>query len=162
MKIRTIVIFLAAVAVSATAAGFRWGGSGHVIGTIHANGGSVNHPLVLAGDHWLYSFIVTASVIPPYSGDVEIVLAGEPALDYDIFLAEPVVDLGLYPRPDYSAPILSGLHPGDRISLWTVVKTSQPVRGKYQLEFLDTRSRTCVLSIPIIFAEERGDNEGHT
>jgi len=162
MRIRKIAVFLAAVVISATAAGFRWGGSGHVIGMIHPAGGTVNHPLVLAGDNRLYSFIVSASVLPSYRGDVEIRLAGEPALDCDIFLAEPVLDLGLHPRPDYACPVLSGLRPGDRISLWAVIRTSLPVRGAYRLEFLDTRSGTCVLCVPIIFAGEEGTNEAHT
>jgi hypothetical protein len=155
------LVFLLAVAISVLAAGYRWGDSGHAIGLIKAHGGSSRHPLVVTAGEELYSLIVTATVIPPYSGDVEITLEGEPQLDYDIYLTEPVIDLGLRRKAEYQAPVLKGLRPRDRLALWVVIRPSTPAHGRYDLSFCDTRSGQVVLSVPVIFAEEGENDEGH-
>ena len=159
MRPKQVLVFLLAVALPAAAAGFRWGDSGHAIGLIKARGGSARHPLVVTPGKALYALIVTATVIPPYSGDVEITLTGEPRLDYEIFFTEPVIDLGLRHKPEYQAPLLKGLRPGDRVAIWAVIRPSTPALGKYSLLFSDARSGNAVLDVPVIFALEGGNDE---
>lgn len=72
MRSKKLLVFLLAVAISTVAAGFRWGDSGHAIGLVKAKGGKARHPIVVEGGKGLYSLIVTATVIPPYSGDARI------------------------------------------------------------------------------------------
>lgn len=158
---KKLLVFLLAVVISAVAAGFRWGDSGHAIGLIKRKGGEARHPIVVAGGKGLYSLIVTATVIPPYSGDARLVLEGEPEFDYEIFFNEPVIDLGLRRRPEFREPVLQGLKPRDRVAIWVVIRPAAPAKGKYRLAFYDTRSGNAVLSVPIIFEEEGGEDGEH-
>lgn len=161
MRSKKLLVFLLSVAISTVAAGFRWGDSGHAIGLVKAKGGEARHPIVVEGGKGLYSLIVTATVIPPYSGDVRLVFEGEPELDYEIFFNEPVIDLGLRRRPEFREPVLQGLKPRDRLAIWLVIRPAAPAKGEYRLAFYDIRSENAVLSVPVIFKEEGGEDGEH-
>ena len=99
MRIGSIVAFSLAVLLSLAGAQYRWGDSSHAMGLLTMNGGKVRHPSVLKSGWDRYAQITTATVLPPYRGNVSVHLEGEPALDYDIRFAGPVVDLGLGTLP---------------------------------------------------------------
>jgi len=159
MCLKNIIVFIGVAAISLVAASYRWGDSGHAIGLIKAKGGEARHPIVLESGRKLYSLIVTATVIPPYRGDVRMVLEGEPEMDYEIYFSEPVIDLSLRRRPEFRENVLYGLKPRDRLAFWVVIRPSMPVKGKYVLVFYDTRTDHSVLSVPVIFQEEREDGD---
>jgi YHS domain-containing protein len=145
MRSRKIITLVAAVAISLAAAAYRFGDSAHSIGLVSLKGGKVRHPFVLEGGQNRYSLIGTATVLPPFRGDVLISLEGLPEIDYDIFLSRPVIDLGLHKLPELRNRTLYGLRPRDRISLW--VRLHPPVfdpvcRMKVEEGFLTYRFRT--------------------
>lgn len=131
MRIRSIITFVLAVLISLAAAEYRWGDSSHAIGLMSVNGGKARHPSFFEIGWDRYAQITTATVLPPYRGDVRVVLDGDPPLDYDIRFSEPVVDLGLHQFPDFRGDILYGLKPGDRLALWVLLRSfpSDPVCG---------------------------------
>lgn len=122
MKIKKIMFFSLAVAVSLVASYYRFGDSGHSIGVISAKGGKANHPTSFKSGSDLYTLISTATVIAPFRGDARVVLEGSPAIDHDIHLTAPVIDLGLHNLPEFRDNTLYGLEPGDRIALWVVMR----------------------------------------
>lgn len=154
MRSKNLIVFIVAAAISLVAAGHRWGDSGHAIGMVRAGGGEARHPIVLEAGRTNYSLIVTATVIPPYSGDARLVLEGEPALDHEFHFSEPVIDLSLRRRPEFNEHVVLGLEPGDRLALWVVIRPAAPARGRYTLNFYDTRTNRSVLSVPVIFGKE--------
>ena len=93
---KKIIVFAMAVTVSLVAATHRWNDSAHAIGVIKAGGGTARHPVSLESGEESYMLIATATVIPPYRGDVKVVLEGEPAMEYEIHSSGPVLDLGLH------------------------------------------------------------------
>jgi YHS domain-containing protein len=122
MKIKKIMFFSLAVAVSLIAAHYRFGDSGHSIGVISAKGGEANHPTSFKSGADLYTLISTATVIPPYRGDARVVLEGSPAIDHEIHFTAPVIDLGFHNLPEFRDNTLYGIEPGDRIALWVVMR----------------------------------------
>ncbi len=122
---KKIIIFIVTVGVSLLAASHRWNDSAHAIGVIKADGGTARHPISLESGEDSYMLIATATVLPPYRGDVRVVLEGEPAMEYEIHSSGPIVDLGLYPWPAFKEGIFYGLKPKDRPALW--VKMKPPV-----------------------------------
>jgi YHS domain-containing protein len=122
--IKKVLVFLAAVAISLTAAMYRWDDSGHAIGLIKAKGGEARHPVSLVSGNDRYLLIATATVIPPYAGSARVELKGRSPLPHTIELARPVVDLGLRHSPRFSDGVLHDLRPRDRIALW--VKMNPP------------------------------------
>jgi YHS domain-containing protein len=122
MKIKKILFFCLAVAVSLVAAHYRFGDSGHSIGVISAKGGKANHPTSFKSGSDLYTLISTATVIPPFRGNARVVLEGSPPIDHDILLTAPVIDLGIHDLPEFRDNTLYGLEPGDRIALWVVMR----------------------------------------
>ena len=145
MRYRKIITLVAAVAISLTAAAYRFGDSAHSIGLVSLKGGKVRHPFVLKGGKKHYSLIGTATVLPPYRGDVRISLEGWPEIDHDIFLSGPVIDLGLHKLPELRDRTLYGLKPRDRIAFW--VRIHPPVfdpvcRMKVEDGFLEHRYGT--------------------
>lgn len=122
MNIKKIIFFILSVAISLIAAGYRWGDSAHSIGLIRAGGSEAKHPASLESGKNEYTLIATATVIPPYKGNAKVVLEGEPKMDYEIYLSEPVVDLKLHRKPELKDSVLYDLQPKDRIALWVLMK----------------------------------------
>lgn len=131
MQIRSIITFVLAVLLSLAAAEFRWGDSSHAIGLMSMNGGKARHPSFLESGWKRYAQITTATVLPPFRGDVRVVLEGEPALDCDIRFSEPVIDLGIRRLPEFRDDVLYGLEPGDRLAFWVLLRSfpTDPVCG---------------------------------
>ena len=131
MRIGSIVAFSLAVLLSLAAAQYRWGDSSHAMGLLTKNGGKARHPSVLKSGWGRYAQITTATVLPPYQGDVRIHLEGEPTLDTDIRFAGPVVDLGLRRRPEFRDGVLYGVQPRDRLAFWVLMRAlpTDPVCG---------------------------------
>jgi len=131
MRYKNLVFFGLAVVMSMAAAHHRWGDSSHAIGLISANGGKARHPSFFTGGKTRYSQIATATIRPPYRGDVRVLLEGDPKMNYDIRFAEPVIDLGLRRRPEFRDGTLYDLQPRDRIALWVMMRPARvdPVCG---------------------------------
>jgi YHS domain-containing protein len=119
---KKIIVFCIAVAVSLVAAMHRWNDSAHAIGVIKADGGTARHPVSLEAGEESYMLIATATVLPPYRGDVKVVLEGEPAMEYEIHSSGPIVDLGLYDWPKFKDNTFYNLKPKDRPALWVKMK----------------------------------------
>ena len=149
------ITFLVAVVISLAAAHHRWGDSGHAMGIVSASGGSARHPVVLSSGKSRYSQVITATVVPPYRGDAKISFSGPLPVDYDIYHQSPVLDFGLTPAPYFEDDILHELNPGNRLTLWLVVRPANERRitGRYELGLDDVASGKRVLTIPILFSE---------
>jgi YHS domain-containing protein len=129
--INRTLFFLLAVGVSLLAASYRWNDSAHAIGVIKENGGEARHPVTLESSRDNYMLIATATVIPPYRGDVDVVLEGEPRIAYTIHASGPIIDLGLHRFPRFEDNTLLGLKPRDKVALWVEMKLPEvdPVCG---------------------------------
>lgn len=152
MKIKSIIVFLAAVGVFLLAASHRFGDSGHAICMVSKKGGSIRHALHAKKDYGRLTAIVTARVLPPYRGDVKVVLEGEKTVPHDMYLAEPVIDFGIKPWVSFNDNILSGLTPGSNFALWVVMRgIDKQENSDYHLAFYDTKTGNSVLKLPIAF-----------
>lgn len=142
MKIKIVVFFVLAFAVSALAANYHWGDSAHAIGLIKKSGGEARHAVHLESGKNRYMLIATATVIPPYRGDMRVILEGEPFINHWIYLSEPVVNLGLRRLPVFRNNILYHLEPHDSIALWIDMKPPKidPVCGMADQEGFKTIS----------------------
>lgn len=131
MKLRKIIVFMFAVALSLLAATYRFGDSAHSIGLIKAEGGKPRHASFFERGRDRYMLISTATVIPPYRGDARVVLEGMPEMDYELFLSGPVVDFGLREFPELRGDTIHNLKPMDRLALWVKMRPPQvdPVCG---------------------------------
>ncbi len=163
--------FLLAVAVSFVAAGYRWGDSAHSIGIIREGGGEARHPSSLDSGGDGYTLISTATVLPPYFGDVRVILEGTPRMDYSIYLSGPAIDVGVRRLPRLKGDTIYGLRPGDRPALWVLMKppavdpvcgmecSGSPLTRRYRGRKYAFCSDECMKA----FAEEPGrykDNAG--
>lgn len=120
---KKIIFFVLAVGISFLGATYRWGDSAHSIGLIKASGGAARHPSYFESGKNNYTLISTATVIPPYSGDVRVVLEGSPELNYKLYDERvPIVNLGLHRWYRFRDNTFYGLQPKDRIALWVVIK----------------------------------------
>jgi len=119
---KKIITFTIAVCISLLGATYRWGDSAHSIGLIKESGGEARHPSAMESGKDSYTWIATATVIPPYQGDARVALEGKPAVDYSIHFSEPVIDLGLKHKPRFKDNVLYDLRPKDRIALWVLMK----------------------------------------
>ncbi|MBF0606558.1 MAG: YHS domain-containing protein [Magnetococcales bacterium] len=119
---KRVIFFALAVLISFFAATYKWGDSVHSMGMIKAEGGKARHPAFLESGWGGYTLISTATVLPPYSGDVRVALEGQPQLSYTLHASHPVIDLGIRRFPVFKDDIFYGLKPGDRIALWVVIK----------------------------------------
>ncbi|MEW5743851.1 MAG: YHS domain-containing protein [Nitrospirota bacterium] len=139
---KTIFFFTLAVAVSLTAATYRWGDSAHSVGLIRAQGGQAKHPSFLESGSERYTVIATATVLPPYRGDARIALEGTPPIPYEAHLSAPAVDLRSRSAPELKGSILHNLRPKDRIALWVVLYPPcvDPVCGMVREERFVQRS----------------------
>lgn len=121
MKPKSIIFFAIAVGISCIAATYRFSDSAHSIGLIKAKGGEARHASVFESGKDEYTLISTATVIPPYRGDVQVTLEGEPKIDYRIYFSGPVINLGIRRLPEFRNGVIHGLQPRDRIALWVVM-----------------------------------------
>jgi hypothetical protein len=179
MRPRTLLFFLLSIAISLGAAGYRWGDSSHAMGLINQRGGKTLHRFTLASGKQRYVLVATATVLPPFRGDIRVVLEGGPAMDYGVYDSLPLLALGPHHRPELHGDQLVGLKPGDRVTLWVVMRPRDPrglnnqsanesppaaetaqgpgasaLHGGHQplaLKFYDTSSRRPVLTLPIVF-----------
>lgn len=144
MKKKTLV-FLLALGISLLGAVFQWGDSAHSIGVVSADGGRARHPVVLPSGRDRYMLIATATVVPPYRGDVRLALEGMPALDCRISSSAPIVDLGLRSWPRLNGDLISGLKPRDRLALWVEMRPPRldPVCGMVLQPGTTFCSQTC-------------------
>jgi YHS domain-containing protein len=128
---KKVLAFVAAALLALAAAPFRFGDSAHAIGLISDRGGRARHPVRLDSGKERYTVIVTATVLPPYAGDVRVAVEGETQPMYSVHFAEPVMDLGLGRRPRSDRRSLRELRPRDRIALWVVIEPTfvDPVCG---------------------------------
>jgi YHS domain-containing protein len=115
---KKVAFLMGAIAVSTLAAWYRWSDSAHAIGIIRRGGGTARHPVALQGGRDAYVLIATATVIPPYRGDVRVAVEGDPPMAFDLEVSRPVVDLGLHRWPVLEGRTLRGLSPRDRVALW--------------------------------------------
>lgn len=167
MKAKKAVFFTLALAASLVAGTYRWGDSAHSIGLIKASGGEARHPSVLGSGESGYTLIATATVIPPYRGDVRVELEGSPPMDHRIYLSGPVVDLGIRRHPELRENILRDLQPLDRIALWVVMKPAEGAgkepghpgtsagADRYQVALYDVKTNRAVLRVPVIIRGEK-------
>ena len=152
------LVFLFAAVLSVTAAWYRPGDSAHAMGMVSIKGGRAHHPVHLPSGKDRYTLVVTGTVLPPYHGDARVVVEGQPALPYNVYGSDPIVDLGLRRRPYFDDQTLTGLQPRDRFTVWVVIRPPEPQgAGKYNVTFYDTVTGSPVLQIPVIF----GGGEGH-
>ena len=151
------IFFILAVCISLLGATYNWGDSAHSIGLIKAGGGEVKHPSTLESGKRKYMLISTATVIPPYRGDVRVALEGQPEMDYRIYASAPIINLGLRRMPELKDNVFYDLSPKDRIALWVEMKPPvDPVNRRYTLAFYDTKTNKSVLNVPIIFKGKGG------
>ena len=168
MKMKRAVFLFLALAASFAGGTYRWGDSAHSIGLIKASGGETRHPSVLRSGEAGYTLIATATVIPPYRGDVRVELEGAPPMDHHVYLSGPVLDLGIRRHPELRENVIRDLQPLDRIALWVVMKPAEgggkvPGRqdsvagqaGRYRVAFYDVRTNRTVLSIPVVIRGEK-------
>lgn len=123
MRIKSLITFVLTVLVSLAAAAYRWGDSSHAIGLMSLTGGKTRHASHLESGWDRYAQITTATVLPPYHGDVRVALEGYPARDYKIRFSAPVVDLGLRRLPIFQDNILYGVQPKDRLAFWVLMRS---------------------------------------
>lgn len=121
-KMHAFLAFTAAVTISILGAGYRFTDSAHSIGLLTKDGGRVQHAAHFEGGKSRYVLIATATVLPPYRGDVRVSLENAPGMNYDIYNSEPVLDLGLHRQPSLKEGILYDLQPKDRLALWAVLR----------------------------------------
>lgn len=176
MTVKKAVFFLLALVVAFAAGMYRWGDSAHSIGLIKASGGEARHPSFLRSGENGYTLIATATVIPPYRGDVRVELEGHPFMDHQIYLSGPVLDLGIRRHPELQENVIRGLQPMDRIALWVVMQPPEGIckehgghdaaagtGGRYQVAFYDVKTNRPVLSVPVVMRGEKEvkDAVGH-
>ena len=118
MTLRKITFFIVALVIATVAASHRWGDSAHSMGLISKFGGKSRHPAVFDNGHGRRVMITTATVLPPFKGDVRLELSGRTAIEHDFFLSGPVIDFKMKEFPKLESNIIKGLKPKDRIALW--------------------------------------------
>lgn len=159
MKFKSSFFFILTAVISLIAASHRFYDSAHAIGLITVKGGKARHPIVLDAGKTLYTLIITATVIPPYSGDAQIVLEGNPQMAYFIYNSDPVFDIGIYRRPEFRNNTLYELRPTNRIAFWVVMKPDGECDktmdvNDLKLILYDTKTKASVLNIPILFRKD--------
>jgi hypothetical protein len=165
MRGKKTVFFLTATALALLGATTRFEDAAHSMGLLSLRGGKVRHPPVFAAGGDRYTLIATATVLPPFSGDVRVLLEGAPEMEYALYNSQPGFDLGLRPHPTFQDGVYYGVKPGDRIALWVVMKPGEGVADGQahehpgvSLAFYESAGRKELLRIPIDFRKdgERG------
>lgn len=128
---KKLLVFVVIAAGSLLASWYSFGDSAHAMGMISATGGRALHPVHLPSGLQRYTIVVTATVLPPYSGDARVAVEGTPELDVSLHGSNPVIDLGFRHRPLFEQRTFVGLRPRDRLTMWAVLRTPalDPVCG---------------------------------
>jgi YHS domain-containing protein len=121
-RIAVAATVVVSVALSLVAATQRFGDSAHAMGMISSQGGRARHPVELPEGGTRCMLVVTATVIPPFRGDVSVVVEGDPAPEFTVRASAPVIDLGLGRTPRFDEGAFRDLQPGDRLAMWIAVK----------------------------------------
>jgi hypothetical protein len=130
--------------------------SGHAVTTISKTGGVSRHSVLLGLNENKYVLLVTGTVKSIYSGNVKIILEGEPKIDYQIYSRyPPELKLGIHKFYDFENNTIKNITAGDKFILTVCIKPINKIvkESKYNLKFYDLDSNKTVLSIPIIFKE---------
>lgn len=130
---------------------------GHVIGLVTISGGKALHPAQFELGQSLFgkfTLFLTASVIPPVSGDLSIELNGPEQVEYSTSSRyPPVVPLlnRFHPWYGFSENKLTGVIPGDDL---VVILTMKPPKnpGVYELILRSDKTGQPVLTMPVIFS----------
>ncbi len=158
---KSLLVAAIVVAMSFFASHHRFGDSAHAMGLLSLRGGKARHPVHLNASHNRCTLVVTATVLPPYRGDVEIELQGEPALSCNLAATEAVIDLGLRHHPRFAENCFEDVRPRDKLALWVAIDTGGiQTGGRYTLCFRDRASGQALLSIPVIFATDGEESHG--
>ena len=115
---KPMLLFALAATCALGAASYRFGDSAHAIGMLSTTGGNARHPFHLKPGKDHYTLIMTGRVLPPFKGDIDVVLEGIPTMNYRIHRSEPVIDLGVHRRPVFDGSVLRRVRPGDKLALW--------------------------------------------
>ncbi len=128
----------------------------HTIGVLNAKGGSAAHGAQYelgSGFFGRYTVLVTASVVPPVAGDIDMELVGPAPVNYQLTSRfPPRVPILNGRRPWYrlEGQTLKGVKPGDSVAVY--VKVREPVTpGDYALVFTNAASKQEYLRMPISF-----------
>lgn len=121
-NIKTIITFTASVGLSLLAALSQFGDSAHSMALLSKDGGRVKHAAHFEAGLNRYVMIATATVLPPYRGDVRVAVENVPGMTWAIHNSEPVIALGLHRQPVFRDHILQGVQPRDRLALWVVMR----------------------------------------
>ncbi len=160
---RPFLVFVAAAVVLTAAASFRFGDSAHAMGIASVSGGHVRHAAVLAPGRDRYVVIATATVAPPYTGDVSVSVEGDEGFRWNVHLTAPVVDLGLHRRPRMLDRTLLDVRPRDRLALWFVLRPGGPGTAaagtSLRIVLRDDVTGREVLAIPVEFRAGGGGND---
>lgn len=162
MRVKSVLVFFAAASLSSLAATHRFRDSGHAIGMLAADGGKVRHAVQLEPGRSRYVLAVTGTVRPPYRGDAEITVEGQPSMDSELRCPGPAVDLGIRRSPRLRGQVLEGLQPKDRFVLWVVMSPNDPdwcktkdcCKLRNTVVFRDAKSRRTLLEVPVVYGEE--------
>lgn len=123
-NIKTLLTFTAAVGLSLLGAVSHFGDSAHSMALLNKNGGRVKHAAHFEAGLDRYVMIATATVLPPYRGDVRVAVENLPGMTWAIYNSEPVIPLGLHRQPVFRDHILTGVQPRDRLALWVVMRAA--------------------------------------
>ncbi len=121
-NIKTMITFSAAVGLSLLGAVSHFGDSAHSMALLSKDGGRVKHAAHFETGLNRYVMIATATVLPPYRGDVRVAVENVPGMAWAIHNSEPVIPLGLHRQPIFRDHILKGVQPRDRLVLWVVMR----------------------------------------
>ncbi len=182
-KLKILMVFVLAAAVSLVAASYRFGDSAHAIGMLNKDGGKVRHPFLLKSGEDRYFLIMTGVVLPPLKGEMRVALEGTPAMNYAIYDTEPVVNLGIHRRPMLDVDLLTGVQSRDTLALWVEMQpqsyeflfSDEPEIGSFgkssvvgpngdrplSLSFYANDSGAQLLSIPVVFADLQTGGGSH-
>lgn len=160
----SIVTFVAVAILSVVAAAYRFDDSAHAIGMMSKSGGRALHPIEVAAGLDRYTFIVTATVIPPYRGDVSVTVDGPGRPQVDVAFTEPIIDLGFRRRPRFQDGTIFDLEPRDRIALWVVLRSAEDsggLHGRHDIVFRDVATGQPVLTVPVVLGSGGGEHHDH-
>lgn len=161
MRLKHVIVFLVSAGAFFLISAYRFGDSGHAIGMISRDGGTVRHPVHIQNKFTGCTVIVTARVIPPYHGDARVVLEGAENISYNIYLSEPVINIGINDRPRFDNNILYGLKPGVSIAMWVVMEDiDNRKNNRFNLAFYDTKTKQSVLEVPVLFEQKEAERNG--
>ncbi len=203
-RVVALITALISFGLAVAAVVVRPGDSAHAIGLLSANGGKARHPVSLAPGEGPRTLIVTATVLPPFHGDVAVAVEGEPPARFRIHASQPVVNLHLRHTPRFLNGVFHDLLPGDRLALWVKLRSPlvDPVcghprpaaaaaaeggepwfcsaacrdafaahpevarrrgrlEGSYAVVFREAAGHRPVLTVPVVFGGNGGENRGH-